>query len=93
MADIRVETHYGPKDSPYVLWRDPTVGMYYWKTKWRTPRGMEGMFTSKDKALAAYIRHLKSDNKPYHKNTRERFGGNPWEDVWKLPEPTKRSEG
>jgi hypothetical protein len=84
MEDIKVETHYGPRENPYVLYRN-VQGMYYWKPKANTPRVMEGLFTSKDKALSAYIRHLKSETKPYHKNTRERFCGNPWESTWRLP--------
>lgn len=87
---VKVETHWGPRENPYALWRDTSTGMFYWMSKPRVPKPMEGMFTSKDKALAMYIRYLKSDSKPYHKSTREKFGGNPWEDTWKLPEPVKR---
>lgn len=82
---MKVETYFGPRENPYVLHRDTNVNMYYWATKPVVPKGMEGMFTTKDKAKAALIRFLKSDTKPYHKNTRELFGGHPWEDSWKLP--------
>lgn len=91
MSDISVETYYGPRENPYLLKRDTSVGMYYWSSSPKVPKGMEGRFTTKDKAVAALIRHLKSDNKPYHKNVKEVFGGNPWDESWRLPPPVKHA--
>lgn len=86
--ELYVETYYGPKDAPYALYRKPAMNHYFWKYKGNTRIPvLEGMFTDKAKALKALTTYFKRETKPYHKKTAERFGGQPWEDTWKLPPP------
>jgi len=87
-----VELYDGPYDYKHSLYRNASTNMYYWKNKGHTIKALEGTFTNKQKAIKALETYLKSDKKPYVKKTRERFGGNPWEDSWRLPEPRRISE-
>lgn len=92
-GEVFVEGHLSDKDYIFSLYRNSGNNHYYWKYKGHKISVLDGMFTSKDKAIKAYVTWLRNTNKPYVKKTKERFGGHPWEDTWRLPPPYKNIEG
>lgn len=91
--EVFVEGHLSDKDFIFSLYRDTSTNHYFWKYKGKPVRLLEGKFTSKAKALRVYEMWLKRSTKPYPKQTRERFNGNPDDPSWRLPPPYKTLEG
>lgn len=92
-GEVFVEGHLSDKDYIFSLYRNSGSNHYYWKYKGHKIAALEGMFTSKDKAIRAYTMWLKRNTKPYAKKTKERFGGNTTDSTWRLPPPYKDING
>jgi hypothetical protein len=75
-----------------MLYKRTDNHFYFWSMQGHNismPRELEGTFTDYTKAVKALERYLRRGTEPYISKQKKRYGGNPWEDTWKMPPPEK----